>query len=161
MADAVAEKNQESNQIMGFPPRRTLNCPLVAAAFLIWAISLPQGAPAASLLKLTRADYLDRVHAVWAGQICGVLLAWPHEHQVSSTLWLTNYPKRYSVTPVDDDWYYEMCAVRAFEKHGIGLTAAQLGQQWLENGCGSWGSSEQARLNLRKGIQAPDRKSVV
>ena len=36
------------------------------------------------------------------------------------------------------------------------MTAAQLGQQWLENGCGSWGSSEQARLNLQKGVQAPD-----
>ena len=117
---------------------------------LIWPTS------AASPLQLTRAEYLDRIHAVWAGQICGVLLAWPHEHQVSSALWLTNFPKRYTVTPVDDDWYYEMCAVRAFEKHGIGLTAAQLGQQWLENGCGSWGSSEQARLNLQNGIQAPN-----
>lgn len=110
----------------------------------------------AAPLELTRADYLDRVHAIWAAQICGVMLAWPHEHQVSSALWLTNFPKRYTTTPVDDDWYYEMCAVRAFEKHGAGLTAAQLGDQWLENGCGSWGSSEQARLNLQKGIKAPD-----
>lgn len=136
--------------------RRTLNRPLVAAVLLICALLLPQGVSAAAPFQLTRADYVDRVHAVWAGQICGVLLAWPHEHHVSSTLWLTNYPKRYTVTPVDDDWYYEMCAVRAFEKYGIGLTAAQLGQQWLENGCGSWGSSEQSRLNLQKGIQAPD-----
>jgi hypothetical protein len=110
----------------------------------------------AAPLELTRADYLDRVHAVWVAQMCGVMLAWPHEHQVSSALWLTNFPKRYATTPVDDDWYYEMCAVRAFEKHGVGLTAAQLGDQWLENGCGSWGSSEQARLNLQKGIKAPD-----
>ena len=49
-----------------------------------------------------------------------------------------------------------MCAVRAFERYGIGLTVQQLGQQWLENGCGSWGSSEQARFNLEKGIKPPD-----
>ena len=27
---------------------------------------------------------------------------------------------------VDDDWYYEMSALRAFEKHGPGLTLPQL-----------------------------------
>jgi hypothetical protein len=36
------------------------------------------------------------------------------------------------------------------------MTAAQLGEQWKENACGSWGSSEQARLNLLRGIKAPD-----
>ena len=35
--------------------------------------------------------------------------------------------------PVDDDWYYEMAAVRALKKHGVGLTVEQLGQQWAEN----------------------------
>src|SRR2546428_405069 len=29
-------------------------------------------------------------------------------------------------------------------------------EQWLENHCGSWRSSEQARLNLEKGFQPPD-----
>jgi hypothetical protein len=107
-------------------------------------------------LQLTRADYGDRVQAVWTAQIVAVLLAWPHEHQTASTLWLTNFPRPYTVAPVDDDWYYEMCAVRAFEKYGITLTVEQLGEQWKENACGSWGSSEQARLNLPKGVKPPD-----
>ncbi|MCI0746858.1 MAG: ADP-ribosylglycohydrolase family protein, partial [Verrucomicrobia subdivision 3 bacterium] len=107
-------------------------------------------------MQLSRADYRDRVEAVWTAQIVAVLLAWPHEHQVASTLWLTNFPKRYTNAPVDDDWYYEMCALRGFEKYGIGMTVEQLGQQWLENRCGSWGSSEQARLNLERGVKAPD-----
>jgi hypothetical protein len=110
----------------------------------------------AEALKLTRADYLDRVHAAWVGQIAAVLAAWPFEHQTASTLWITNYPKKYVSAPVDDDWYYEMVAIRAFEKHGIGLTVEQLGEHWKENACGSWGSSEQARLNLAKGIKPPD-----
>src|SRR5579875_589863 len=107
-------------------------------------------------LRLTRAEYVDRVQAVWTAQIAAVLLAWPHEHQTASVLWLCDYPREYTTAPVDDDWYYEMCAIRAFEKYGVGMTAAQLGEQWKENNCGSWGSSEQALLALRRGIQAPE-----
>jgi hypothetical protein len=110
----------------------------------------------AESLKLSRADYQDRVHGVWVAQIAAVLATWPFEHQTASVLWITNYPKRYTFAPVDDDWYYEMAAIRAFEKHGIGLTIEQLGEQWRENACGSWGSSEQARLNLAKGIKPPN-----
>jgi hypothetical protein len=126
--------------------------------FLLLA-ALLAGAPAARAagpVTLPRAEYADRVHAVWLAQIIAVLVAWPHEHQTASTLWLDQFPRRYTVAPVDDDWYYEMVAVRAFERHGLGLTAAQLGEQWRENACGSWGSSEQARLNLLKGLKAPD-----
>ncbi len=115
-----------------------------------------QATPAARFLRLSRTDYVDRAQAVWTAQIAAVLLAWPFEHQVASTQWLHDYPRPYSTAPVDDDWYYEMCALRAFEKHGINLTVEQLGDQWLENNCGSWGSSEQALLALRRGIKAPD-----
>jgi hypothetical protein len=107
-------------------------------------------------LRMTPDEYRDRVEALWTAQIVAVLMNWPFEHQTASALWLTNYPKPYTVAPVDDDWYYEMVAIRAFEKHGMNMTAAQLGEQWKENACGSWGSSEQARLNLAKGIKAPD-----
>ena len=68
---------------------------------------------------------------------------------------MTRIPERYKFTPVDDDWYYEMVAVRAFEKHGIQMTAEQLGEQWKLNAAGSWGSSEQARLLMAKGLKAP------
>ena len=46
--------------------------------------------------------------------------------------------------------------MRAFEKYGIRLTVEQLGQQWLENNAGSWGSSEQALILLKRGVKAPD-----
>ncbi|HVY68980.1 MAG TPA: hypothetical protein VHH73_03585, partial [Verrucomicrobiae bacterium] len=99
--------------------RHRLSC----VTAVLWLVGCFEGrAYGAASLALTRADYIDRVQAVWTAQICAVLLAWPHEHQVSSTLWLTNFPKPYTVAPVDDDWYYEMCAIRAFEKHGPNLT---------------------------------------
>lgn len=84
------------------------------------------------------------------------MLTLPFEHKTASVESVTGFPKVYSEAFVDDDWYYEMCAVRAFEKHCIGLSVQQLGEQWLENSCGSWGSSAMAFANLRRGITAPD-----
>src|SRR5690349_20477501 len=124
----------------------------VASLLLSLAVTVAQNPPT---IQLKRADYEDRVQAVWTAQIVAVLMAWPHEHQTASTLWLTNYPKIYKTAPVDVDWYYEMVAIRAFEKYGVNLTVEQLGEQWKENACGSWGSSEHARLNLERGLQPP------
>ena len=70
------------------------------------------------------------------------------EHRAAAAAVVDKIPDRFKGMPVDDDWYYEMCAVRAFGSSGIGLTVAQLLEQWKENNCGSWGSSEQARLLL-------------
>ena len=86
------------------------------------------------------------------GQMTGVRF----EHKQASVLPLTPLTRRPGYAPVDDDYYYEMVAIRAFEKYGIGLTVEQLGQQWLENNAGSWGSSEQALLLLKRGLQPPE-----
>jgi hypothetical protein len=107
-------------------------------------------------LVLSRTEYQDRVEAVWTAQIIACLMGFQFEHKVASTKWVDQYPKKYSTAPVDDDWYYEMCAIRAFENYGIDMTVEQLGEQWKKNSCGSWGSSEQARLLLERGIKAPD-----
>jgi hypothetical protein len=127
--------------------------PLFCVALLFATVAAAQPP---QILRLKRVDYEDRVQAIWTAQIAAALLTFRFEHQTSSTVWLTNYPRVYSAAPVDDDWYYEMVAVRAFEKYGIGLTVAQLGEQWRENSAGSWGSSEQARLLLARGLRPPD-----
>ncbi len=107
-------------------------------------------------VRLSRAEYLDRVQGAWNAQIIACMMGFQFEHKVASVEWVNHFPGKVDSAIVDDDWYYEMCAVRAFEKHGIDLSVAQLGEQWKENNCGSWGSSEQARLILAKGIKAPD-----
>ncbi|MBI4658002.1 MAG: ADP-ribosylglycohydrolase family protein [Verrucomicrobia bacterium] len=104
---------------------------------------------------ISRADYEDRVRAVWTAQIVAVLLDWPFEHQTASMVWVDRYPRPWTTAPVDDDWYYEMTALGGFERYGIGMTVEQLGEQWKEHSCGSWGSSEQARLLLERGIKPP------
>lgn len=107
-------------------------------------------------LRLTRAEYADRAQATWIAQIAGVYLGFPHEHRTASVEWLSEYPKPYTCAIVDDDWYYEMSTLRAFEKHGPKLTVQQLGEQWRVDVCGTWGSSKEARLNMAKGILPPD-----
>ncbi len=117
--------------------------------FLIAALSPAQ------TLRMSSAEYEDRVRAAWYGQIAGTLMGFQFEHKAAAAVPVTRIPEKYKFTPVDDDWYYEMVAVRAFEKHGIQMTVEQLGEQWKLNSAGSWGSSEQARLLLGKGLKAP------
>ena len=106
--------------------------------------------------RITGKDYEDRVHAIWVAQMLGAMMGWPFEHKVAAVDWVDSFNKPYKTAPVDDDWYYEMVALRAFEKYGSGMTVQQLGKQWMENSAGTWGSSEQARLLMAKGILPPD-----
>jgi hypothetical protein len=109
-------------------------------------------------------DYADRCEAVWNAQIVSVLKGWEFEHKVASVEWEDSIDYPYSLdrieqaggcAPVDDDWYYEMAGLTAFEKYGTGMTVQELGRQWAENNVGVWGSSGQARLNILRGIEAP------
>ena len=111
---------------------------------------------AAGTLTLSHAEYLDRVQAVWTAQMIAQRTGGRFEHKPASTLRVTPMSPLPGYAPVDDDYYYEMVVIRAFEKYGIGLTVQQLGQQWLENNAGSWGSSEQALILLKHGIKPPD-----
>jgi hypothetical protein len=112
--------------------------------------------PLSRSLVLSHAEYLDRVQAIWTAQIIAQATGVRFEHQVASVLKQTPPSALHGHAAVDDDYYYEMVAIRAFEKYGIGLTVEELGQQWLENNAGSWGSSEQALLLLERGIKPPD-----
>ena len=107
-------------------------------------------------LTLSHTEYLNRIRAVWTAQMIAQRTGLRFEHKPASAARITPMASLPGYAPVDDDYYYEMVAIRAFEKYGIGLTVQQLGQQWLENNAGSWGSSEQALLLLKHGIKPPD-----
>jgi hypothetical protein len=104
--------------------------------------------------RLSKVEYEYRVAGAWTGQIIATLMAFPFEHKASSAAWIDDYPKPYSAAPVDDDWYYEMVALRAFEHYGTELSLEQLAAHWKEHSVGTWGSSEQARLLLSQGVPA-------
>jgi hypothetical protein len=75
------------------------------------------------------------------------------EHLPASVLKDTPFTPGKGFAEIDDDYYYEMVAIGAFEKYGIHLTVQQLGEQWLANNAGSWGSSEQTLMLLKQGVK--------
>ena len=107
-----------------------------------------------STLTLSLSGYENKVQAVWAAQMIGALMGFPFEHKVSSVQTIDQFTLKTGYIPVDDDWYYEMVAVRAFEKYGFDMSLEDLGKQWVENSAGTWGSSEQTLSLLKKGIRA-------
>ena len=125
-------------------------------------VNAAEGAPALrpagkELVRQISLDkYQDRVHGAWLGGIIGTLFGFPFEGQAKNVVdRLDHYLRAYTFAPVDDDYYYEMVALYGFERHGINMTVEQLGERWKEYQAGTWGSSEQARLLLEKGIKAP------
>lgn len=105
--------------------------------------------------RLNLTEYQDKVYGAWAGQIIGASYGSPFEGQARNVVQLDHYLIHYDNAVVDDDYYYEMVALYGFERHGTGMTVEQLGDMWLEYRAGTWGSSEQARLALERGIKAP------
>jgi ADP-ribosylglycohydrolase len=116
-------------------------------------------APAKSPLgyrRISIAEYQNRVYGAWLGKIVGTIFGWPFEGKPRNVNpRLNRFTSSYTFAPVDDDYYYEMVAVHGFERYGIHMTVEQLGEMWKEYKAGTWGSSEQARLALEKGIKPP------
>jgi hypothetical protein len=161
MRGASRRKIRSLSKVLEQNMKKTRSLLCIIALFVCAAFtqSPPQAGQTESSSKslvLSRAEYLDRVQAIWTAQMIAQMTGVRFEHQPASTLSVTPMTHLPGYAPVDDDYYYEMVAVRAFEKYGIGLTVEQLGQQWLENNAGSWGSSEQALLLLKRGVKAPD-----
>jgi len=114
-------------------------------------------------LVLSIEEYLDRCEAIWTAQMVGHFFAVsPYEHHQAAVKWEDDFDeeikekirKNGGMGYVDDDWYYEIANLRALEKYGPDMSLEELGQQWVENNVGVWGSSGLARKNLIKGIPA-------
>jgi hypothetical protein len=131
--------------------------PAIVCAQKPRSIDAPGGASSQpGTLVLSRAEYVDRAQAIWMGQMIGQLTGLRFEHTQASVLRDTPLVLGKGAALPDDDYYYEMVALRAFERYGIHLSVEQLGAQWLENNAGTWGSSAQALRLLKQGVKPPD-----
>ena len=127
---------------------------------LIIAAALIGTVPAqAADRRLTLDSYRDKVYGAWIGQIIGASYGFNFEGKARNAIELDHFLNHYDTAIVDDDYYYEMVALYGFERHGLNMTVEQLGDMWKEYKAGTWGSSEQARLALERGIKAPDSGS--
>lgn len=109
--------------------------------------------------RLTVEEYRDKVYGAWIGQIVGASYGFNFEGKARNVTDLDRFLNHYDHAVVDDDYFYEMVALYGFERFGIGMTVEQLGEMWKEYRAGTWGSSEQARLALERGIKAPESGS--
>jgi hypothetical protein len=112
---------------------------------------------ALAALPATAQNQFDRTYAAWVAQILAANAGFAFEHKPAAVLPVTGLPPSFrGPAPVDDDYYYEIVALRAFERHGPALTIQQLGEQWIHANAGSWGSSAHTRELLLKGVKPPD-----
>jgi hypothetical protein len=127
---------------------------LTIAALL--SLAAPASAADSGFRRITIAEYRDKVYGAWLGQVTGAAYGFPFEGQARNAIQLDHTLQAWNDAIVDDDYYYEMVALYGFERFGINMTVQQLGTMWKEYRAGTWGSSEQARLALERGIEAPD-----
>src|SRR5262249_56138508 len=100
---------------------------------LLCILALPAYRLPGATMRMSRAEYENRIQAAWTAEIIGTLMGFQFEHKASSVERIDQIPPRFTEAPVDDDFYYEMVAIRGFEKYGINMTLEQLGQQCNEN----------------------------
>jgi hypothetical protein len=124
--------------------------------FLICFIVHGQTAKPVGKNSISESVFLEKVKAGWYAQIIAVQMGFQFEHKQASVKFIDQLPEKFEFAPVDDDYLYEMISIRGFEKYGSDMTVEELGETWKENHVGTWGSSEQARLGLERGMKAPD-----
>lgn len=132
---------------------------MIGAPFVTRASAEPGVTPVdskAEFRRISLADYEDHVYGAWLGKIVGAFFGMPFEGQPENVVPdLDRFLRHFTYAPVDDDFYYEMVAIYGFEQYGVQMTVEQLGDMWQEYKAGTWGSSQQARLAMEKGIKPP------
>lgn len=114
----------------------------------------------ADTLRLTKEEYAEKVKAMWLGQIVAVQMGLQFEHKPAAVKEIRDYPEskteeliRNGGSTVDDDWYYEMCALSGFEEYGSDMTVEELGDVWLKFNMGTFGSAYYTRKALLMGMR--------
>lgn len=117
-------------------------------------------------LRLSKEEYTDKIKAMWLGQIIAVQMGLQFEHKPAAVKDITGYPAskiaelaKNGGSTVDDDWYYEMCALEGFEKYGYDMTVEELGDVWLQYNMGTFGSAYYTRQALLAGRRGADAGS--
>jgi|GEM_PF-144589 len=106
------------------------------------------------VLRLTPAQYRDKVLGGWLGKNAGSTLGTPFEGRTEA-MGLTFYDPIPLQPAANDDLDLELLWLHALEVHGIGLTSLDLAAEWLEHMRYPWDEYGYATFNLRRGINPP------
>ena len=103
---------------------------------------------------LNEQDYYRIVYGGWLGKNIGGTLGAPVEGK-KELLELTYYPVLLDGPLENDDLDLQLVWLHALEQYGPGLTARELGQEWLEHVFFPFDEYGYALTNLRRGLIAP------
>ncbi|RTE10809.1 ADP-ribosylglycohydrolase family protein [Paenibacillus whitsoniae] len=103
---------------------------------------------------LNEKDYYRIVYGGWLGKNIGGTLGAPVEG-VKELLALTFYPELPDGPLENDDLDLQLVWLHALEQYGPGLTARELGQEWLDHIFFPFDEYGYALTNLRQGLIAP------
>ncbi|MCU6709701.1 ADP-ribosylglycohydrolase family protein [Paenibacillus sp. J5C_2022] len=103
---------------------------------------------------LNEQDYYRIVYGGWLGKNIGGTLGAPVEG-VKELLTLTFYPELPDGPLENDDLDLQLVWLHALEQYGPGLTARELGQEWLDHIFFPFDEYGYALTNLRRGLIPP------
>ncbi|MBQ2697598.1 MAG: ADP-ribosylglycohydrolase family protein [Clostridia bacterium] len=107
-------------------------------------------------------DCLDRTHAGWLGQIIGGAFGTAMEGYTTQNIQRTLGPVRdYIRRPntYNDDITYELVLLKAVDRYGKAVTAADIGRLWAALIPMGWSAEDIALQNLKRGIYPPESGS--
>ncbi|MDF2921716.1 MAG: ADP-ribosylglycohydrolase family protein [Paenibacillaceae bacterium] len=107
-----------------------------------------------SVSILNEQDYYRIVYGGWLGKNIGGTLGYADEGK-KELLNLTYYPKLPDGPLENDDLDLQLVWLHALEQYGPGLTARELGQEWLEHVFFPYDEYGYALANLRRGLLPP------
>ncbi|SDE19039.1 ADP-ribosylglycohydrolase [Paenibacillus sp. UNCCL117] len=103
---------------------------------------------------LNEQDYYRIVYGGWLGKNIGGTLGYAAEGK-KELLSLTYYPELPDGPLENDDLDLQLVWLHALEQYGPGLTARELGQEWLEHVFFPYDEYGYALTNLRRGLLPP------
>lgn len=110
-------------------------------------------------LDLGSEDFADRTLAGWTAQIVGGALGTALEGYSTARLLrkfgdIRGYVRKPNT--YNDDITYEIAFLRAMERKGRGITAADIAEEWVTLVPSGWSAEQVALENLRRGIFPPE-----
>lgn len=104
---------------------------------------------------MNEQEYYDKVYGGWLGKNIGGTLGAPVEGR-KALLDLVFYPKLAQSGPLpNDDLDLQLVWLHALEQYGARLTAAHLGQEWVDHVLFPYDEYGYALANLRRGLVPP------
>ena len=116
---------------------------------------IPVALPIAPLITLNRAELRDKIYGCWLGKNIGGTLGGPYETR-RDILDIQGYLTAPGEPLANDDLDLQLVWLKAVQERGpLGVTAAVLGEYWLNYVSAPWSEYGTSKANQRAGLAPP------